>query len=69
MSKILCLMALLLIVACDDCSKPTKKVCEYWYPIIVPVTVGKTIVMQSILTCGKWIDVPNECYKEQSDEV
>lgn len=68
MKKILCLMLLSLLVACEDCSKPTRKECVSWYPIIVPVTVGKTIVMQSILTCGKWIDVPNECYKEQSDE-
>lgn len=63
MSKILCLMALLLIVACDDCSKPTKKVCEYWYPIIVPISTGKSVVMSTIMTCGKFIEVPNECYK------
>jgi hypothetical protein len=50
----------------DDCSKPTKKVCEYWYPIIVPMSTGKSVVMSTIMTCGKFVEAPNECYKGEN---
>ena len=61
-------LLLLLLTACKDCSKPTKTVCEYWYPIVVPMVVGKVTVMNTIMTCGRFKEIPNECYKEVVNE-
>ena len=63
MKKILCLISLSLLAACVDCSKPTRKECVSWYPIIVPISTGKSVVMSTIITCGQFVEVPNECYK------
>lgn len=67
MKKIFLILLLSILIGCDNCEKPTKKVCLESLTTWVPISNGKTITVVPIIDCLKYAEIPNKCYKGESD--
>lgn len=65
------LILCLLLCGCEDCSKPTKSICikNICYPLMIYNAATKSMMPITSCHCVEYKEVPNECYKEQTDEL
>ena len=70
MLKFLLVLLVFTLSACEDCSKPTKKVCDKYvcHTMSIYNPVLKMIFPQEICDCIKYIEVPNKCYRENQND-
>lgn len=64
--RYLILIMLLMLSACEDCSKPTKQICvkKHCYPAFFYNAAIKTIIQTTSCHCLEYKEVKNECYIE-----
>jgi len=70
MSKYILILCLLLC-GCKDCSKPTESVCiKSSCHLLMMYYNAATKTMMPIRRCHciEYKEIPNECYKEQTDD-
>lgn len=64
------LILVLFLTACDNCDKPTKKVCirEETEIIMAYNAALKMMFPTTVSRCVEYKEVPNECYRGEKDD-